>query len=84
MYFDKEPLILHGEGDFALTAVQEIDATNAFLNLNREGTQHDCQNVETYQECEANEYIKMGLEKCNCTLYALRDFSKKVKGKLSY
>ena len=76
-----EPLILHGEGDYALTAIQEIDVTKAFLNLDKEGTQHDCQNLETLLECKANEYIKMGMKKCNCTLYALRDFSKKVNGK---
>ena len=82
MHFNKEPLIQYGEGDYSLTAVQEIDATKAFMNLDKEGTRHDCQNVETLQECEAKEYIKMGLKKCNCTLYALRDFSKKVNEKL--
>ena len=83
-YCTSEPLILYGKGDYALTAVQEIDVTEDFLNLNKQGTHHDCQNVETYQECQSKEYIKMGLEKCNCTLYALRDFSKKVNGILSY
>ena len=81
MYFNIEPLILYGEGDYALTAIQEIDAKKAFINLDKEGTEHDCQNVETFLECETNEYIKIGLEKCNCTLYSLRDFSKKVNGK---
>ena len=81
---NKEPLILYGEGDYALTAVQEIKATKEFLNLDKEGTKHDCQNVETFLECEAKDYIKMGLEECNCTLYALRDFSKKVNRKVSH
>ena len=73
-----EPLILLGEGNYALTAIKEIDTTEAFLNLDEEIK--NCQNVETYQKCQVREYINMGLEKCNCTPYELRNFSKKVQG----
>ena len=76
MQLIKEPLLLFGEGNYALTAIKEIDMTEAFMNLDEET--RNCQNVETYQECQAKEYIKMGLEKCNCTPYVMRDFSMKV------
>ena len=67
---------MFGQGIYALTDVKEIDTTEAFLNLDEEIK--GCQNVETYRECQAKEYISMGLKKCNCTPYALRNFSKTV------
>ena len=72
----KEPLILYGEGDYALTDVKEIDTTEAFLNLDENVKL--CQNVESYEKCQAKEYIKNGLKKCNCTPYELRNFDKMV------
>ena len=67
---------MFGEGNYALTAVQVIDTTEAFLNLDEEIK--DCQNLLTYRECRANEYIKMGEEKCSCIPYELRVFSNGV------
>ena len=71
-----EPLILFGEGNYALTAVKEIDGTEEFLRLD-EGIKH-CQNRETFQECQAKEYIKDGLVKCKCTPYEMRNYSQTV------
>ena len=76
MQLIKEPLLLFGEGNYALTAIKEIDTTEAFMNLDEET--RNCQNVETYQECQAKEHIKMGLERCNCTPYELRNHSNKA------
>ena len=76
MLLNIEPLIRYGEGNYALTAIREIDTTAAFLSLGEDII--DCQNMETYQECQARDYIKMGLEQCKCTPYQLRNFSKKV------
>ena len=68
---------LFGEGNYALSAIKEVDVTDAFLGLDEEDKL--CQNVETFLECQANEFIKIGLEKCNCTPYEIRDFSKTVR-----
>ena len=76
MHWIKEPLILYGEGNYALTAIKEIDATEGFLNLGEEII--DCQNIETYLECQTRDYMQMGLEECKCTPYELRNFSKEV------
>jgi hypothetical protein len=71
-----EPLILFGEGNYALTAVKEIDGTEEFLGLDEEIKR--CQDRESFQECQAREYIKNGLEKCKCTPYEMRNYSKTV------
>ena len=76
MHFNKEPEILFGEGNYAINNVKEIDVTEAFLNLAEEVK--NCQNVETFRDCETKEYIKLGLTECKCTPYALRNFSKNV------
>ena len=77
MQIIKELLTRFGEGNYALTDIKEVDTTEAFLKLDEEIK--DCQNVETYQECQTRDYIKMGLEKCNCTPYELRNVSKYVR-----
>ena len=76
MQLKKEPLIQFGEGNYAMTDIKEIDVTESFLNLGEDII--DCQNVETYQKCQAKDYIKMGLVKCNCTPYELRNYSMMV------
>ena len=72
---------MYGEGNYALTDVKEIETTEAFLNLDEEIK--DCQNLETYELCRANEY-RIGLKSCNCTPYALRNYTTMVSKKLSY
>ena len=68
--------MLYGEGNFVLTDVKEIDGTDNFLELDEDDKQ--CQGRETFQECQAREYIKTGLEKCKCTPYKMRNYSKTV------
>ena len=65
---------LFGEGSYALTEVTEVKGTEAYLGLD-EGIRH-CQNSETFHECQAKEYLRNGMAKCNCTPYELRDYSK--------
>ena len=76
LYFDKEPLILFGEGSYALSAVKEISGTDNFLKMD-EGVKK-CQNRESFQECQATEYLRKGLEECKCTPYEMRNYSKTV------
>ena len=73
--------MVFGEGKYALTDVKEIDGTEEFLGLD-EKIRH-CQNRETFQQCQTREYIKNGLEKCNCTPYEIRNYSKIVSCKFS-
>ena len=71
-----EPLILFGEGNYALTDIKQIETTDAFHSVDEEIK--NCQNMETTQECEAREFIKLGLDRCHCTPYHLRNFTKDV------
>ena len=66
--------MLYGEGNYALSAVKEVDGTEAFLAMDDKTKQ--CQNEETLQVCLTNEFLRKGLEECKCTPYSLRDYSK--------
>ena len=70
---------MYGEGDYSLTAIKEIETTDAFLGLDEEI--RNCQTVETFEECQAKEYIEIGLDRCKCTTYELRNFLIKVNKK---
>ena len=68
--------MIFGEGSYALSDVKEIAGTDNFLNMD-EGVKK-CQNRESFQDCKATEYIRKGLEKCKCTPYEMRNYSKTV------
>ena len=74
LYSVTEPLSLAGEGTYALSAVKEIDVTEAFLGL--EEKTKLCQSEETSEDCWMKIYFKEGLVKCKCTPYSLRNYSK--------
>ena len=74
MHFVKEPHSLSGEGDYALTAVKEIDVTEAFLGMDEKTKL--CQSEETLEDCWMKNYFKEGSEKCKCKPYGLRNYSK--------
>ena len=74
MHSVKEPLSLADEGNYALTAVKDIDVTEIFLGLDEK--QKHCQNEETAEDCWMKIYFKEGFEKCKCTPYGLRTYSK--------
>ena len=71
-----EPLLLYGEGKYALSAIKEVAGTNTFLSMDEKIKL--CQSKETYQQCMTKEYIKKGLETCGCTPFTLRNFTKKA------
>ena len=58
------PLNLYGEGNYALTAVKEIDATEDYLEMSKDITK--CQNVISSEDCQTDKYIEEVLEKCLC------------------
>ena len=72
-----EPITFYGEGEYAVTDIKEVKVTKGFLSLAEKVK--NCQNEETLNECQTKKYISVGLEKCNCTQYELRNFSKMVK-----
>ena len=59
-----EPLVLEGEGNYALTSVKEIDGTEAFLALDDDIKL--CQNEETLADCSTNDLMKTRLDLCKC------------------
>ena len=71
MIFEKlyyvAPLLLHGEGNYALTSVKEIKVTDDFLGLDIQTK--SCQIIETFEECTTRNYMKKVLEDCNCIPY---------------
>ena len=71
-----EPLTLYGEGSYALSAVKEIDGTKAFLRLD-EGVKN-CQSRETFQDCQAREYVRKGLARCGCVPFQIRNYARHV------
>ena len=68
------PLSIFGEGNHALSAVKEIDVTEAFLGLDEKTKL--CQNEETLEDCWMENYSQEGSNKCKCTPYSLRNYSK--------
>ena len=55
---------LFGEGNFALTAAKEIDATQDYLDMSKDVT--NCQNEVSLEVCETKKYFEKVMEKCNC------------------
>ena len=76
MHLNLVPKILFGEGSYALSAVKQIETTDAFLNLHEDIK--NCQNIDTYEACKAREYIEQGLDSCHCTPYEIRNYSMMV------
>ena len=60
----KAPLKLYGGGNFALTAVKEIDVTEEYLEMSKDITK--CQNKISLEECENKQYFEKIIEKCEC------------------
>ena len=72
-----EPLEVRGEGNYGLAVVKEIDGTEAFLGLDT--NTRKCQNEESLGDCLAKDFLKSGMELCNCTPYMIRNYSKEVR-----
>ena len=65
----KAPLKLYGGGNFALTAVKEIDVTEDYLKMAKDVTK--CQDRLTLEECETKQYFEHVVDKCNCIPFKL-------------
>ena len=70
------PIRVYGEGDYALTDVKEVVGTDEYITLaKKKGL---CTEAG-YQACLNTDYKRRGLEKCDCTPYFLRNYSKQVR-----
>ena len=67
-------VILYGEGQYALSNVKQIDATEAFLSLDEKT--RGCQNEVTLEDCWMKIYLKDGMDRCKCIPYSLKNYSK--------
>ena len=76
MHFVLEPLLLFGEGTYALTSVKEMTGTDSFLELDEKIKL--CQTRETVEDCLAKDFLKKGLAKCKCITFRLRNYTKEV------
>ena len=64
-----EPLTFDGEGNYALSNVKEFDVTEGFLNLGEEVT--ECQDQESFEECNTRKYLQLARKECGCTPFSL-------------
>ena len=67
---------LFGEGQYNLHSMAETSVTDSFLELD-ENTRN-CQNIETYDDCNTRINLKNMVEKCGCLPLSLR-MSEEVK-----
>ena len=64
---------LYGEGQYVMSDVKQIDATEAFLNLDEKI--RGCQNEITLEDCWVKKYFKDGIDKCQCIPYSFKNYS---------
>ena len=67
------PLILSGEGNYALSVIKEVEVTDDFLGLQL--PTRKCQNDEKYEDCTTRVYLQKIQNHCNCVPYQLRNFT---------
>ena len=64
---------MYGEGNYALSVVKEIVASDSFLNLDEKTKQ--CQNDESLETCQERNYHNEGIKNCKCIPFSLRNYS---------
>ena len=58
------PLVLQGEGHYALTAIKDIKVTEELLGLGQEVTR--CQTKEARADCVSRRYRQLLTSSCSC------------------
>ena len=61
---DPVPILLHGQGHYALSAVKDITVTEEFLGLGQEIT--NCQTKEYRSDCINRKYLEKVTSSCSC------------------
>ena len=66
------PLVLYGEGNYALTDIKEIKVTEEFLSLGRTIT--GCQSQQYRADCNTALYEEKIASTCSCAPLNLKHF----------
>ena len=69
---DPVPVVLYGEGNYALTDIKEIKVTEEFLGL--DPTITDCESQQFRTDCRAAEYQERIATSCSCAPLNLKHF----------
>ena len=69
---DPVPIILEGEGHFALTAVKDIKVTEEFVGLGEKITK--CQTGKFRADCENRKHREQVLRSCKCSPASMRSY----------
>ena len=64
------PLVVQGEGHYALTAVKDIKVTEDYQGLGQEVTR--CQTKEARADCVSRRYQEQVLASCHCAPLHIR------------
>ena len=71
---------LYGKGQYNLHSMDEISVTDSFLRFDK--NIRNCQNVETYDDCNTRVQLEKLRQECGCLPLSLR-LSEKVKWHIS-
>ena len=71
-FSDPIPILLFGEGNYALTDIKQIKVTEDFLTLGEEKTK--CQDMEEYDHCLTRIYGHKMIDICGCSPLSLKSF----------
>ena len=72
------PVSLYGEGDYALTVVQQVVASQSFLGMSEEI--RNCQKTPSLGDCVTRDYLDRLQAKCSCLPHSLGGEGVKVCG----
>ena len=71
---------LYGEGQYNLHSIDEISVSDSFLGLDE--NIRNCQNVDTYDDCNTRVHLESLRQECGCLPLSLR-LSEKVQWQIS-
>ena len=78
---DPVPIILYGEGNYALTDIKSIRVTEDFLGLGERTT--NCQTEESRADCLTRKYQAKLVDTCHCVPFTMRShYTEKVAGEM--
>ena len=63
---DPVPVKYYGQGNFAITSVQQVEVTEDFLGLSE--TIRECQETEDIEHCHTNTYLDKAKSECDCAI----------------
>ena len=63
---DPVPVKYYGQGNLAITSVQQVEVTEDFLGLSE--TIRECQETEDSEHCHTNTYLDKAKSECDCAI----------------